>query len=191
MKRLILTFLLIITASCSTASVKDEIKSSPVFTDKIEDPTLKQIVNEFFVLSKRNHIAFRETVTIGFSNITKDKIIGTCTYGSNFREIDLDIEFWERSSWFSKLALVYHEMSHCYCHRMHDFDDGNPYPEGIMGIYIDFAMIRQPLTPIQPPGYLYDNCPKSIMHPTILDSECFQKHYSYYVKEMFARCEPF
>jgi hypothetical protein len=191
MTRLFLIFSLVIIASCSTASVKDEIKSSPVFTDKIDDPTLKQITEEFFHLSKRNNVTFKEKVTIGFSSIEKDKIIGTCTYGNNFREIDLDIEFWERADWMSKVALVYHEMAHCYCRRMHDFDDGKAYPETVMGILIDFAMIRQPLTPMQPPGYFYDHCPKSIMHPTILDSQCFQKHYPHYVKEMFARCEPF
>lgn len=191
MKLLAIIFSLIITISCSTVSIKDQIKSSPVFPEKIEDPVLKQIVDEFFDLSKRNNIVFKEKVTIGFSDIKKDKIIGTCTYGNNFREIDLDIGFWDRSDWFSKLALVYHEMAHCYCYRRHDFDKGEPYPEGVLGILIDYGIVRQPLTPLLTPGYLYDNCPKSIMHPTILDSECFQKHYSHYVKEMFARCEPF
>jgi hypothetical protein len=34
-------------------------------------------------------------------------------------------------------------------------------------------------------GYLKDGCPASYMHPYTLSEDCINKHYYYYLKELF------
>lgn len=191
MKRFLFLFLITIVASCARPPIKREVKTQPAFTSEVTNPELKVIVDEFFALSKRNNITFTHKVSIGFSSIDSDTVIGTCSYRPSFREIDLDKEYWDRASWEQKVALVYHELAHCYCERDHDYDDGEMYPDNSIKAFLNGIMSRAPITPLRPPGYLDDSCPKSIMHPTIISRQCFKDHYDYYVKEMFARCEPF
>lgn len=166
-------------------------KLVPSYGPKIENREVKVITDEYFKLSARNHIKFDKNVSIGFSKITKESVIGFCSYRPGFREIDLDGEYWDSAKWLTKVALLYHEMTHCYCGRNHDFGLGTMYPDGSLRWLIDNLLARQPLTPLKPPGYLEDGCPQSIMHPIIIENSCFKKHYSYYVEEMFSRCEPY
>ena len=191
MRRFLLLILFVFIASCAKPPIKHEVKDKPSFTSEITDPELKVISEEFFRLSKRNNITFKNRVSIGFNSIDRGNIIGTCSYRPKFREIDLDIDFWKRANWAEKVALVYHELAHCYCQRDHDFDEGTMYPDSSLKAIIQGWMAKQPISLVRPDGYLEDACPKSIMHPTILDDECFKRHYDYYVKEMFVRCEPF
>lgn len=189
------TFLLVILfafiASCSKPPIKREMKREPIYATTIENPELKVISDEFFALSKRNNLEFQGKVSIGFTNIDEGSVIGTCWTTKQWREVDLDIGFWKRATWERKVALVYHELAHCYCGRDHDFDDGEMYPDNSLKAILQGWMAQQPITPMRPRGYLDDGCPKSIMHPTILDEQCFKDHYNHYVKEMFARCNPF
>jgi hypothetical protein len=167
------------------------VKDKPDFSTDITDPEIKTITNEFFRLSELNDIAFSNKVSIGYYKIDRGKVIGTCRLRKTFREIYIDKDFWDRATWASKVALVYHELVHCYCQRDHDFGDGDKYPDNSLKGIIDRIMIKQTLTPLRPTGYMDDNCPKSIMHPTILDDNCFLKHYQHYTTEMFSRCDPF
>lgn len=136
-----------------------------------------------------NGIKFKTPVTIGFNSIKHKKgkptVIGLCTYGNNFREIDVDIKYWKESSWKSKRTLIYHEMTHCFCGRLHTFRDGT-YPEAEeiekMG-KAPFSMLT--------PGYLQDGCPASIMYPYILSDECVDRHWEMYDSEMFEGCNPY
>jgi hypothetical protein len=166
-------------------------KDHPSFGPKIENRQLQIITGNFFKLSDRNNIHFDKNVTIGFSTITKERVIGLCSYRPGFREIDLDSTYWQNATWTTKVALVFHEMTHCYCGRNHDFGNGTMYPDGSLQFLLQHFLQRQPFTPLRPPGYLNDNCPQSIMHPIIMTDTCFQKHYSYYVHEMFVRCQPY
>lgn len=191
MRRFIYLFLLVVIASCAQPTAKERQKNRPVFSNSISEPNLKIIVDEYFNLSSRNNIHFTKNVSIGFSKIDKKSVIGQCAFGRNWREVELDTEYWKRSTWISKIALVYHELTHCYCGRGHDFGNGEEYPDQSIKSIIDRILIRQPFSPLKPTGYLDDSCPKSIMHPIILDDYCFEKHYEYYVKEMFDRCEPY
>lgn len=190
MMRFFLLFLVTTIASCVIPTLKDQIKQKAEFSNIITDIQLKTIMDEYFVLSVQNNIHFKKNVTIGFSNIGKENVIGVCTYGQGWREIDLDKNFWRYSSWLSKIALVYHESSHCYCERGHDYDNGQEYPSDSLKL-LYMILEHLSLSPLKPKGYLDDGCPKSIMHPTIVDEECFQKHYMYYVKEMFDNCHAY
>lgn len=177
-------------ASCAQPPPKDVRKKQPIYGDEITNPELKTILNEYLSLSARNNIYFTNKVSIGFTDIKRKSVIGVCGMTDSWREIDLDSKFWKKASWPSKIALVYHELTHCYCTRGHDFDNGVAYPDNDLAKLIEEIMVRQPISPLRPSGYLDDNCPKSIMHPYALEDGCFTKHYSYYVKEMFARCKP-
>lgn len=191
MRRLFAILAILFAASCVQPTAKEHIKERPTFSTHIADPQLRVIIDEYFRLSARNHVAFNGRVSVGFSNIDRGRVIGTCTYRPTFREIDLDKRFWKESTWESKVALLYHELTHCYCERDHDFDDGEKYPNDSLEEIIQAIFAKQPFTPLKPDGYLEDSCPKSIMHPVIISDECFLTHYDYYTKEMFARCKAF
>ena len=190
MKRLLLTIFTIILASCAAPTQKDKVKEKPAYAGMISDPEVYSITKSYFELSTYNHITFRRYVTMGFTDIERGNVIGLCTFGRGFREIDLDKTYWKNATWPSKVALVYHELTHCYCQRDHDFDNGTMYPDGSLRYILQRWQDRLP-SPLKPEGFLGDGCPKSIMHPIILDNECFEKHYDYYTTEMFARCKPF
>lgn len=105
-----------------------------------------------------------------------------CTYGGFWREIDIDIDFWNRATPTSKLALMFHELAHCYCTRGHDFADGTEYPEPKFMDFFSKCTTE--------PGYYPDGCPLSIMHPIIIEDTCVANHYNDYVNELFNRCDP-
>jgi hypothetical protein len=191
MKRLILLSFLFALGSCVAPSQHGDLKpkEKPEHSIEITDPEIKVISDSYFDISKRFNLGFSRKVSIGFTKIPKDNVIGLCTFGKDFREIDLDADFWNRASWPSKVALLYHEMTHCYCTREHDFDGGTMYPDGSLRYILDRFTRNMP-SPLKPEGYLDDGCPKSIMHPIIVDNYCFNKHYGYYIEEMFNRCDP-
>ncbi len=186
MKTLFLSIFAILTC-CAKPPItpetpKDYIKVSPVFENDTPNKEVAVIVEAWKTLSRRNHLEFSETVTIGFSKIQKSNVIGTCSYGYGWREIDIDTEYWNNASWLSKVNLVYHELTHCYCFRDHDYSDGKKYKDSFWGRIFNTD---------DADGFLPDGCAKSIMHPSIQDDACFEKHYKHYVKEMFNRCDPY
>lgn len=181
----------IIVAISNTANKGYPTKNTPQFSTSIKDPELKVITDEYFRLSARYNIKFKSKVSMGFSKISKESVIGVCSYRPSFREIDLDSEYWKKANWNTKLALTFHELTHCYCGRDHDFGNGTMYPDGSIKWVIQKLFLAQPLTPLKPPGFFEDKCPTSIMYPVVLDNQCFLKHYSYYVQEMFSRCQPY
>lgn len=160
------------------------------------DAAAKPYVDEFFALSKRNNITFKHEVSVGFTKIDHGSVIGVCTYSRQFREVDLDKNFFDKASEKRKKALIFHELTHCYCARSHDFAAGQEYPDGIFDIFIEKikngVVDKIPWCLAKtPPGYLEDLCPSSIMHPYILEDTCLEQHWEYYIKEMFERCDPY
>lgn len=189
MKRFILLLAFTIIASCAKPPIRVG-KEAPEFTKTVVSPEVQVIQNEFFALSAQNDIYFTDNVTIGFAPIERERTIGSCTYGGDWREITLDTPYWTNANWATKVALVYHEMAHCFCTRDHDFDDGEMYPDNSLKYILQRLLPKYLFAPMKVPGYMEDYCPKSIMHPIVLSNECFEKHYSHYVKEMFNRCNP-
>lgn len=163
------------------------IKIHPDYTGV--DPRAQPIVNEYVWLSKQNHLDFDKPVTIGFKKINYKTVIGLCTNAWRWREIDLDIDYWNNSSYTSHVALLFHELTHCYCGRIHDYADGKKYPENTedrIKDALDWFNKKGPTIP----GYLEDGCPSTFMYPEILDDSCTLTHYDYYIHEMFDRCDP-
>lgn len=152
------------------------------------DHKVKTLVDKFLSLSAEKDIVFENKVTIGFKKIDYKRVIGVCNYGSFFREIDLDISFWNRSTYISKQALLFHEMAHCYCGRDHDYEDGKQYPDDEANRLI--ISIRYAFMFKTSPGFYEDGCPLSIMYPVLVDDDCMTIHYNQYIEEMFQRCNP-
>lgn len=185
---------LLIALLCSCSSLKKDnnilIKEKPEYTGV--DRLIKPYVDEYMELSSRNNIVFDNKVTVGFKNIGHGAVIGLCNKNEDFREVDLDINFFMTASELRKKALIFHELTHCYCGRGHDYDAEKPYSENPFALMIQSIGNNIPWTLKRSnPGYFEDGCATSIMHPFIQDDPCLEKHWDHYIKEMFNRCEPY
>lgn len=148
------------------------------------NPKVAPFVKEFKEIAQMQGITFKHEVTIGFKNLRgTGTTIGLTTYGANFHEIDLDEPYWNNSTEITKKALLFHELTHAYCNRRHDWDGGTKYPE--------FETWQKGKEPKE--GHYSDGsgCALSIMYPIILDDFCMLLHYSDYMVEMWSRCEPY
>lgn len=154
------------------------------------DPKIAPYVQEYKRYAKLQDFEFTKEVTIGFKNINKNNTVAECYFEPGFREIDIDINYWDSMTDISRLNVMLHELSHCYCDRIHDYAEGKEYPDSFEGRqkekrdwYINHN---------HHDGYYdSDNCPTSLLYPSVLDDFCTIAHFSDYVKEMFNRCEPY
>lgn len=181
-----------ITGAMTKLAVEPPLKSKtqPEYTGV--DPVLQPLVSEYKSLAEKQNIKFTHEVTVGFTDIDHKEIVGLCHYGKDFREIDIDREYFNKISDLQKKELVYHELTHCYCLRKHDFDEDKPYPEANDSKFSRIAPTPRYLGLFwASPGFFIDGCPTSIMYPYVLTSACYQKHQEHYEKEMFERCEPY
>jgi hypothetical protein len=172
--------------SCASCVTIPAVKIVPEYVGV--DPKLQPLVEEYRWWAKTHGISFTKQVTMGFTHIKRENVIGICTFGPNWREIDIDIDFFS-SHTENTYALVFHELNHCYCGRGHDYGPGIEYPTGIsekIQVALDWLNSGG-----ERPGYWDDTCPTSIMYPIVLDSQCFTSHFRQYMDEMFNRCEPY
>ena len=177
MKTVFISLLLTISltnCSCSNVKLRPEYKGV--------DPKIQGLVSEYKDLAKKQGIVFNHDVTVGFKDFNEGTVIGRCTYGWGFREIDLDRSFWDSSNTLEPEALVWHELSHCFCDRQHDYGDGKHYSSAADIDNGNFDRNK---------GYYPDGCALSIMTPVILEDWCLGVHYDAYVVEMFDRCEKY
>ena len=169
--------------SCSSIGIK------PFPEYKGVDPRAESIVKEYKELARIQGIVFKNEVTVGFKTINRGTVIGICTRAPFWHEVDLDLDFWNSATQTSRLALVLHELSHCYCERGHDWGNAHDYPE------TSSERLKEILDSLAegkvPPGRYDDNCPQSLMFPEILTDGCVKAHYGDYSKEIFDRCEPY
>lgn len=169
-------------ASCSGLPIKTKPEYQGV------DPRAQHFLDEYLWLSTQHDVRFYNKVTIGFRNINDGLIVGFCTEAEFFREIDLDISYWNNSTSTTRMTLLFHELSHCYCKRDHDYGKDLKYPES------DAARkaraVKWLIEGGVRPGYWDDGCPVSIMYPVVVDDECMRTHYKEYTDEMFDRCKP-
>lgn len=164
--------------SCSTMNIGG--RPLPIY--KGVDPEAQKYEDAWLELANGKGIKFDKTVTIGFKDIGRNYVVGACNYGLWFREIDLDSKYWSYFSEIGKMVLVWHESTHCYCNREHDYSKNKEYGE-------DGDKARKDLS--KSDGFYSDKCPKSIMFPEIVNDLCFEMHQGEYISEMFQRCEPY
>ena len=167
-----------ILASCCTINSHMS-KMSPEYIGVA--PKAALYVNEWLELAKKHKLKFDEEVTVGFKDIKRGPVVGLCNYGNGFREIDVDKKYWESSGDWSKKMVIFHELTHCYCDRGHDFGDGKKYPEA--------ESLK--VTNSKEDGFFEDSCALSIMSPVLPSNLCILMHYDQYVEEMFERCDPY
>lgn len=172
----------LILPSCS----QNKVKLAPEYTGV--DPEAKTMVDEYLWLSAQYNITFYNKVTVGFKTIGRGNVVGLCTYGGLFREIDLDTTYWNNSTYGEKVAMFFHELTHCYCGRGHTYGKGEKYPETESGRILRALLWKVEGGPR--PGYYEDGCPTSIMHPVVVDDDCIRTHYPEYMEEMFKDCKP-
>ena len=160
LKRLCLNFIILAYfAACCTIDIGAR-RMSPRY--KGVDPELTNYVNDYTSLAKQSGIVFTHKVTIGFTDIKDDYIIGLTNYGLGFREIDIDRQYWKGSSTMTRRILMYHELSHAYCYREHDFGEDRPYGEAKENRKNNH----------KGEGFFKDGCPISIMYPIIIEDDC-------------------
>jgi hypothetical protein len=103
-------------------------------------------------------------VKINMNNLVMDFVdsypvrgwVGLCERGKGVtRYVTFHKEYFNSRSPEAKYALVLHELGHCVLDRSHV------------------------------EGYLKDNCPKSLMHPSDGLFGCFFKNQDYYLRELF------
>lgn len=167
--------------------VDPPLKNKPAPEYKYIDPELAGFVDEYKSLANDRGIKFTNTVTIGFKEINHGDVVGICNYGKDFREIDIDINYWETITALQKKGLIFHELSHCYCLRKHDYDEDRPYPES----KTSFVKSRPPPFFFISAGFFLDGCPVSIMYPYVMGDSCMEEHEKDYNYEMLNRCSPF
>lgn len=180
----IVLFMCVFLGSCATSGFKFHPEYQGV------DERATPFVNEYLKLAAINHIDFDDEVTLGFKSLNDGSTIGTCTYGWGWREIDLDIGYWNSATPTERLALTFHELTHCYCNRDHDWGEDKPYPS-TAELRMEQANSWRKKGGPAPGRFTSDGCPTSFMYPIILDDDCVLHHYNHYVFEMFERCEPF
>lgn len=155
------------------------------------DPELQVYVDDYVDRAKARGFEFKHSITVGFKTINEGAVIGLCTYNKQWREVDIDVPFWESARFKSRMVLVFHELTHCLCSRGHDYGEGKEYPNSFVRKVIDNINFQIPYRAAQKPGYYEDGCALSIMTPTIEDESCIQAHEEDYMKEMLDRCNPY
>jgi len=156
--------------------------------DKV-DQEIAPYVNEYLYLANLRGLTFYHKINVGFKD-TGDAVkmppglvpVGVSNQGLWFREIDIDPEYWRYFTKTGRMALVFHELTHSYCGRGHDYGDGREYGrDGREAIK----------NPSKADGFFEDECPISLMFPIIISDDCINRHADQYIEEMFQRCEPY
>lgn len=168
-------FLCLNLIQCSTMN-----KTTPEY--KGVDPRAEPFVKKFKEFAKMQGITFKNEVTIGFKKINDSATVGLTTYGNGFREIDIDIDYYNHITELNKETVIFHELIHSYCERGHTYDHGREWPE-----YADWHG-KEPKEGRYKDG---TSCPVSIMYPVVLDDFCMLTHYTDYMIEMFKDCVPY
>lgn len=180
MKKLILSiFMLFSLSSCATDL---EIRLSKKY--KNIHPEFQTYIYEFKQLSK-GKVTDSDfyNFTMGFRKYKNgSSVAGTCHYGVN--EVDINIEWWNGFYTPSeRLELVFHELGHCILKRGHTV---KPTHKGFLAW---LERIGFKLGFFEDKGYIYDGCPASFMHPYTISNRCINKHFSYYINELFGNHE--
>jgi len=123
-----------------------------------------------------------DDVYIGFKKYKKEEkdTAGSCIITPFFRQVDINIDWWKKNTYkLSREELIFHELGHCVLYRSHT----EPTTSG--GIVGFFERLLFELGLSEKQGSLKDGCPMSYMHPSILSVQCVNKHYRYYISEIF------
>lgn len=174
-------------SSCTLIRVKPKHKGI--------NPELESYVEEFIYASNGkiteehlNHLSMEIT------DVRTSKYFaysaGVCWWTlSGHREIELNWGSWIWRSDKGRMSLVFHELGHCLCHRLHSMSIHYP-TEWYEKLWNSINNGLQTIGVFESYEFYPDGCPQSLMYPQVVPDYCIELHYNDYVKEMFANCEP-
>lgn len=148
----------------------------------LESKPFDGLVQEFADLSdglfsvddfKNVDIKFSQTIA---EDTNSPNAVGVCWMWSG--RIQIDPIYWNQNP-LERRSLLFHELGHCHCGLDHPIEiTGLP----LLRILNGFG-IRTKHGP-----FLSDGCPKTIMHPEVVGRFCMERHFDYYIKELFGQC---
>jgi len=169
---------------CSTAQIKtaeESVKKHGI------NKEFNPYVDKFISISKGaiDKSDFQHTY-MGFKEF-EGNTVGTCWAYPVFKgtemyfakEIEIDEYFWKYASDLEKEELMFHEFGHCYLFRPHT--EISP-KKGFVG-FLERLLFKIGI--LEKKGFLEDGCPASYMYPYTLSNTCIEKHYKYYMDELF------
>lgn len=158
-----------------------------LFVNKFKnvDPELQFYIDKYEqqLKQKNKNIQKFPKLTAGFGRLENNNV-GTCTqlFGGNV-EIEIDSFYWRSVSEKEKLALIYHEATHCICDRHHNHKLGK-YPEADS---LDNPN-KLDAQDLEKNGFFSDRCPTTLMYPEMPSTVCLSAHWDEYVSEIFSTC---
>lgn len=172
--RLIAFFVIISCASSSSLRLKKH-------HQRIH-PVFESYISEFIHESDGsiNREDFKD-FTMGFKRYkATEKTVGVCHYSVN--EVDIDIDYWQSGVSISqRMELIFHELGHCILRRGHTHTKkDNKFITWLEKIAFKLGIFNKK-------KHLADGCPASFMHPYVLGEVCINKHFDYYMDELFGR----
>jgi len=123
-----------------------------------------------------------KSLSVGKKELRDGDAVGICKIYTldGGPEIILDSLFWQNSSPERREALMFHELGHCLCALDHAHFEGKYSDKDHSSNHKQEDYAEN--------GYLEDSCPVTVMHPTILNTECYVKHRLHYRNELRIRC---
>jgi hypothetical protein len=107
-------------------------------------------------------------------------ILATCyysPYSTNY--ITINRKWWnaEAGPYYSRkfARVIWHELGHCVLGRDHTYSYDQSW----------YVKLLEWINLTEQKGFLKDGCPISLMHPIIVDDYCAEKHYLYYLQELY------
>lgn len=133
------------------------IMSSFILGCGLTQKSVHREINPYVVLWENEMGVSARVTSISFGDV-KDAA-GVCNYLT--RDIVINRDIWNRSGYFSRKNLIYHELGHCVLYKRHNNDR---FPDG---------------------------CPKSIMLDSMFEDHeiknCFIPYMNYYLQELGQR----
>lgn len=126
-------------------------------------PDLKPFVDAFISEAESRGLDIpypsKALIIFGKDSQFEDGSVGLCYMYVLGRplQIFVDKRYWSHISMAQKTVLMYHELAHCLLNKEH-------------------TSVTMPEN---------DFCPNSIMNPSIINEECFNKYYNHYLNELF------
>lgn len=177
-KKANLLLLMVFLAACAAVSQKEDGGQEFRDVDSEFAPYLQDFIETTFPYYDQEAL---DTLTVGRRDIDEGSVVGFCkiftTNGG--REIVIDKGFWENQSEATKEALMLHEFAHCLCKLEHQHFEGN---------YEKKQNLSRTRGEKLKDGFFPDNCPVSILYPTVVSDRCFERHKEHYKYEVRIRC---
>lgn len=174
LRKIIIVFICAFVTTCCSHTQKDNHKDPAISIEFL--PYVYQ-----FVKDSQGLVTYRDLINLDMSFADfDDNKAGTCYQGASNQVIKINRQWWkEHKNKRQRLELIYHELGHCILDRRHTAPTSSKGLGGnVERTFFDLGFYQD-----IPP--LSDGCPASFMHPYTVDLKCINKHYDYYIDELF------